>query len=195
MKKIIFFIILSLLFINTCFAEEIHIVTKVIDGDTVIIDDKETVRLIGIDAPELRHSSKPVMYFAEEAYKFVKNLCEEKNVKLEFDEANAPSGHKDKYGRTLAYIYLEDGTFVNAEIIKQGYGFCYSRFPFEYIEQFRQYQIEAIEEERGLWKKVIYDSEMSNIVMNYKKLDEVGKETLREHLEYLTIKTHKGSGK
>jgi len=63
----------------------------------------------------------------------------------------AQIGHRDKYRRTLAYVFLEDGTFLNAEIIKQGYGFAYTRFPFKYMDEFRRYQREAREQRRGLW--------------------------------------------
>jgi len=51
----------------------------------------------------------------------------------------------------LAYVYLEDGIFVNAEIIKQGYGYAYTQFPFKYLEEFRQYEKEARENKIGLW--------------------------------------------
>jgi len=54
---------------------------------------------------------------------------------------------------TLACVNLEDGTFLNAEIIKQGYGFAYTRFPFTYMNEFRRYQREAREQNRGLWGK------------------------------------------
>jgi micrococcal nuclease len=54
--------------------------------------------------------------------------------------------------RILVYIYLEDGTFVNAEIIRQRYGYAYSRFPFRCLEQFQQLEREAREAKRGLWK-------------------------------------------
>ena len=145
--------------------ETAHSVTKVIDGDTVIIDEKVTIRLIGIDTPELHHPQKPVMYFAEQAHEFVKELCEGKKVKVEYDEANAVNKHLDKYGRTLAYLYLEDGTFINAEIVKQGYGFCYVNFPFKYMEEFRTHQREAMESERGLWAKQVHDQEISNLIM------------------------------
>ena len=57
----------------------------------------------------------------------------------------------DKYRRTLAYVYLEDGTFLNAEIIKQGYGFASRYFLFKYFDEFKQYEIEARENEIGLW--------------------------------------------
>jgi hypothetical protein len=54
-----------------------------------------------------------------------------KRVRLEYDQQR-----QDKYGRTLAYVYLENGTFVNAEIIRQGYGFAYTRYPFKYLSNF-----------------------------------------------------------
>ena len=50
-------------------------------------------------------------------------------------------------------MYLEDGTFLNAEIIKQRYGFTYTRFPFKYMDEFRWYEREAREQNRGLWGK------------------------------------------
>jgi len=75
-------------------------------------------------------------------------MIEGKQIKLEYDWQR-----KDKYNRVLAYIYLEDGTFLNLEIIKQGYGFAYTKYPFKYSEQFRQAEKEAREQGRGLWKK------------------------------------------
>jgi len=80
-------------------------------------------------------------------------MVQGKRVRLEFDEANAHIGHKDRCKRTLAYVFLEDGTFLNAEIIKQGYGFAYTRFPFKHLDEFRRYEREAREQERGLWGK------------------------------------------
>ncbi len=72
-------------------------------------------------------------------------------VRLEFDQANAHIGHKDRYKRTLAYVFLGDGTFLNAEIIKQGYGHAYTRFPFKYLDEFRRFEREARGQHRGLW--------------------------------------------
>ena len=51
----------------------------------------------------------------------------------------------------MAYVFLEDGTLLNAEIIKQGYGFAYKRIPFARTEDFRQLEREAREQRRGLW--------------------------------------------
>jgi endonuclease YncB( thermonuclease family) len=121
-------------------------VKRVIDGDTIELTTGEKVRLIGVDTPETKDPRKPVQYFGKEATAFTQRLVEGKRVRLAYDQQR-----QDKYGRTLAYIYLEDGTFVNAEIITQGYGFAYTRFPFKYLEEFRQLEREAREAGRGLW--------------------------------------------
>ena len=55
------------------------------------------------------------------------------------------------FRRTLAYMYLEDGTFVNAEIIRQGYGFVYTRVPFRYLDDFQHLEDEARAPRRGVW--------------------------------------------
>ncbi len=74
-------------------------------------------------------------------------MVEGKDIRLEYDWQK-----KDRYGRTLAYVYLNDGTFLNAEIIKQGYGFVYTKFPFKYLNDFRLYERVAQQEKKGLWK-------------------------------------------
>lgn len=119
---------------------------KVIDGDTIVLDGNEIVRLIGIDTPETKDPRKPVQYYGREAYEFTKRLVEGKKVRLAYD-----LNKKDKYGRTLAYVYLEDGTFLNAEVVKQGYGFAYRYFLFKYFDEFKQYEREARENGIGLW--------------------------------------------
>ena len=123
--------------------------TRVIDGDTIVINrggKEEKVRLIGVDAPETKHPKKPVERFGKEAYLFTKEMVEGKEVRLEFDQQR-----RDRYGRLLAYVYLMDGTFLNAEIIRQGYGFAYTRYPFKYLEKFRGYEREARENKLGMW--------------------------------------------
>jgi len=52
----------------------------------------------------------------------------------------------------LGPLYLEDGTFLNAEIIRQGYGHAYTKFPFKYLEEFKAYQGNAEKEVVGLWR-------------------------------------------
>lgn len=125
--------------------------TRAVDGDTLVVDlngSREKVRLIGVDTPETVHPSKPVQHFGKEASAFTKRMAAGKRVRLEYDGQK-----RDRYGRLLAYVYLQDGTFLNAEIIRQGYGFAYTRFPFKYMDQFRQHEREAREALRGLWAK------------------------------------------
>ena len=67
-------------------------------------------------------------------------------MRLEYDRERT-----DRYGRTLAYVHLEDGTFANAEIVRRGYGHAYTRFPFRYLDRFRRLEREARAAGRGLW--------------------------------------------
>lgn len=88
-------------------------VTRIIDGDTFVIDTGDKVRLICIDAPELGKKG------AEGSISYLAKLILGREVKLEKDVND-----KDQYGRLLRYAYLEKGentTFVNKEMVKQGY--------------------------------------------------------------------------
>lgn len=130
-------------------AQDYYLCTRVIDGDTIIVyinGKQEKIRLIGVDTPETVHPLKPVEYFGKEASDFTRQMVEGKKVRLEYDWQR-----RDKYGRILAYVYLEDGTFLNAEIIKQGYGFAYTKYPFKCLDEFRTYERTARDTEMGLW--------------------------------------------
>jgi Staphylococcal nuclease homologue len=90
-------------------------VKRVSDGDTLELSTGEKVHLIDVDTPETKDPRKAVQYFGKEATAFTQRTVAGKRVRLEYDQQR-----HDKYGRTLAYVYLENGTFVNAEIIRQG---------------------------------------------------------------------------
>ena len=123
-----------------------QLVERVVDGDTIIVQGVGRVRLIGVDTPETVDPRRPVECFGKEASAFTKRLLEGHRARLEYDRDRT-----DRYGRTLAYVYLPNGTFANAEIVRQGYGHAYTRFPFRYLDEFRQYEREARQGERGLW--------------------------------------------
>jgi micrococcal nuclease len=142
--------IVFLLLFTACTNSQILICARVIDGDTIVLSNGEKVRLIGVDTPETKHPQKPVEYYGKEATAFTKKMVGGRVVKLKYDVQR-----RDKYGRLLAYVYLMNGTFLNAEIIKQGYGHAYTRFPFKYMEQFKEYEKEAREAKRGLWARLI----------------------------------------
>ncbi len=126
-------------------------VLKVIDGDTVKLhyNGKATnFRLIGIDTPETVHPNKPVEAFGKEASEFIRNMLLGESVYLRFDVQQI-----DLYGRRLAYLYrVPDGLFVNLEIVRQGYGRPYTRFPFKHMELFRHYGNRARTAGKGLYR-------------------------------------------
>lgn len=144
-------IVLLGLMISIARTEEIGHVVAVVDGDTLKVSldgDVETVRLIGVDTPETVHPSKPVEYFGKEASEFLKHLVLNRTVLLTKD---AETANRDKYGRLLRYVYLDDGSLVNALIIQRGFGHAYTRFPFTRMEEFRSYERRAREAGEGLW--------------------------------------------
>lgn len=125
-------------------------VLRVVDGDTISVDlvgTPTTVRLVGIDTPETVDPRKPVQEYGKEASAFLSNMLLGEEVYLEIGE-----GGTDKYGRTLGYIYrAPDGLFVNAEIVRQGYGHAYTKYPFKHMEDFRALEQRARQFGKGLW--------------------------------------------
>jgi micrococcal nuclease len=96
------------------------IVTHIVDGDTFDMADSTghttRIRPIGIDADEMKDNSNGKKGpFAQAAKDFLTQLIDRKTVRLEMDVQQT-----DKYGRTLAYVYVSDTFFVNAEMVKQG---------------------------------------------------------------------------
>lgn len=143
-------------------AAETRTVRSVWDGDTLVLESGEKVRLIGVDTPEYSDDKRnrdnarrnkldetTVRSFAKKAKSFTEELVRGKRVRLEYDWQRT-----DKYGRTLAYVRRdEDGLFVNAEIIRQGYGFPILHFPFRRSAEFAGLRDEARAAGRGFWKK------------------------------------------
>lgn len=125
-------------------------VIRVVDGDTFVLQHIGKVRLIGVNTPETKDPRRPVQFFGKEASQFLTKLITGKNVRLEYDQQR-----KDKFQRTLAYAYLEDKTFINAKIIEEGYGFAYTRYPFQKMELFRSLEKKARESRKGLWHEAI----------------------------------------
>lgn len=137
------------------------LVTRAVDGDTLVLETGERVRLIGIDTPELHVSNKlyrdarrskqdtaTIQKLGKRSYEFTRNLVEGKRVSLEFDVER-----HDRYGRLLAYVYLKDGTFVNAKIVEEGYASLMTYPPnVKYADLFLKLYREARQNQRGLWK-------------------------------------------
>ncbi|MBN1633379.1 MAG: thermonuclease family protein [Ignavibacteria bacterium] len=165
-------IIICIVCFTGCFTEkqkrisssELFTVIETIDGDTFRLSNGEKVRLLGIDAPEMNESDKlerdseqsgrdknTIKKLGTLSARYVKKLAEGKKVYLEKE----PGGdNRDRYGRLLRYVYLEDGTLINRKIIRDGYAYVYDRYPLSKTEEFKQYEKEARENERGLWGEI-----------------------------------------
>lgn len=141
---------------NTSAIDGEYEVISVTDGDTFEINyngTKEKVRLIGVDTPESVHpNSKKNNEYGKQASNYTKNLLERKVVKLEFDVSS-----RDKYGRLLAYVYLENGEMLNKKLLKEGYAQVATYPPnVKYVEDFKTIQKEARENKVGFWAKDIF---------------------------------------
>lgn len=132
-------------------------VHRVIDGDTIELENKQKVRYIGIDTSELYHPAKQVQCFAKEAYEKNRDLVEGKMVKLEKDVSE-----RDKYGRLLRYIFLYDppstseGLFINKYLVTEGFAHA-STFPpdVKYANIFVNEQRNAALNKKGLWNQCL----------------------------------------
>jgi micrococcal nuclease len=131
-------------------------VTRHVDGDTVHVtlenppagfNRVEKIRMIGVDTPETVYPGRDVEYFGREASGFTKRELLGKDVYLALDWDT-----RDKYGRLLAYIYTDGGECHNAELIRQGYAHAYTRFPFQFLEEFRNLERQARTAGAGLWR-------------------------------------------
>ncbi|MBI2421046.1 MAG: thermonuclease family protein [Candidatus Levybacteria bacterium] len=133
-------------------------VVKVIDGDTLDVEmdgRKETLRLIGIDTPETVDPRKSVQCFGKEASEFTRNMLLGKFVLL---EADPTQGERDKYGRLLRYVFLEDDNF-NEILIREGFAHEYTySLSYKYQKEFKDAQNFAQENKKGLWADNACDS-------------------------------------
>ncbi len=127
--------------------DEFHLVERVVDGDTIVLANGGTVRYVGIDTPETHDPRKAVQCFGEEAVAANRALVEGKRVKVVRDVSE-----RDKYGRFLGYIYLEDGTFVNAELVQRGFAFAYKYQPdIAHYTELKNFERAAQSQGQGLW--------------------------------------------
>jgi len=132
-------------------------IVKVVDGDTVDIDMPDgnyqttRIRLWGIDTPETKNDRTGVMYFGPEASKFTGELCLGKNTAVLLDKI---SPTRDKYGRLLAYLRLEDGRIVNEVLLSEGLAYADTRFEHSYYTKYKQLESLAKADKKGLWESV-----------------------------------------
>lgn len=129
--------------------EGVYRVERVVDGDTLLLENGARIRLIGADTPETVKPDHPVEPFGPEAAAFTEQFVEEGGgeVRLQMDRRR-----KDRFDRFLAYVFV-GGRMLNEELIRSG--LATARTEFEYSRtmkrRFREAEAEAKAGGRGIW--------------------------------------------
>lgn len=134
---------------------ERFVVTRVVDGDTLLIAARDgdrsatRVRLWGIDTPELARPDlgRPAAPFAEEAKARAAALAEGITVRLILE----PGRVRDRYDRLLAFVELPDGTLLNEQLLLEGLAEADDRWPHQYVERFELLEEQAQKSGAGMW--------------------------------------------
>lgn len=158
-KLSLIFVFLTLITLFACNEEsedflstlEETVVTRVVDGDTIVIESGEKVRMILINSPESVHRDKEKNTpFGKKASEYTEEKLLDQTIYMEKDVSDT-----DRYGRLLRYIYLEDGTFYNEMMVKDGYAQL-STFPpdVKHQEIIQAAEKHARENNLGLWEEV-----------------------------------------
>ena len=121
-------------------------VIRTIDGDTLVLGHIGRVRLLGIDAPELGQSFDTPAPFAAEARDLLASLVDHRYVTIERD-----GRRYDRYGRTLAYVFREDGLLVNAAMLRAGLARLTARRAIRHLDRLRQAERAARQARLGIW--------------------------------------------
>lgn len=127
-------------------------VVRVIDGDTVELNDGRHVRLLGINAPEIAHHGRTGEPLADDAKRFLRKQVNGKQVRLRYDQQ-----HRDHYHRLLARLYLEDGTDAGALLLQRGLAHALFKWPnLQGAEHYYALERVARGQRRGIWKLSAY---------------------------------------
>lgn len=131
------------------------LIKHVYDGDTVVLTSGEKVRYLGIDAPEIGHNGQKSEFMALESKNYNLQTVRNRHVRLEFDEER-----KDRYGRLLAYVFLDNGEMVNALMVKKGLAFVLTNKPnMKFLPFLLDCQRKAMSEKAGIWGKAPEEKE------------------------------------
>ncbi len=126
--------------------------TRISDGDTIQVrfDDGRTsrVRLIGVNTLERDDPSEEKRCWAEMATRFAAHSLLNRKVRLSYDLEK-----EDRFGRDLAYVWLDGAEPFNQTLIQEGYSPAYLKYPFrlDYQESFRQAEAVARRSGKGMW--------------------------------------------
>jgi micrococcal nuclease len=154
------FLLCSLCGAAACEQQQRGEVSWIYDGDTIKVDGYGVVRLVGIDCPEKKnnrrdrdfirlgaHSAAQLRRSERDTRHHLIRTLKGRQVRLELEDPP-----RDKYDRLLAYVWLEDGTMLNRELLRQGRARVYRYFDFAHKQEFLKFEAEAIRNQRGMWE-------------------------------------------
>ncbi|MBW1998136.1 MAG: thermonuclease family protein [Deltaproteobacteria bacterium] len=149
MKRKNLILLVICLFLSLAFVRKERVFVKyVYDGDTILLETGQRVRYAGIDAPELDHEGNKNEFMAREAKEFNEELVMGKPIRLELDKKK-----RDRYGRLLAYVYIESGLMVNGMLVRKGLAHVLADRPnLKHFKQLLRMQRIAMTEGLGIWK-------------------------------------------
>jgi len=130
-------------------AEGTYRVQRVVDGDTLVLENRAWVRLLGIDTPEIAHDGQPAEPLSAEAAEFTREFIGRSPVQLRLDHERV-----DKYRRWLAYVYV-DGQMLNEALLRAGLAEVYRKARCSDLvkRRFQAAESEARQNRRGLWSR------------------------------------------
>ena len=127
-------------------------VAYVFDGDTVKLEDGRRIRLLNINAPEVEGHQKLGEKGGEQAKRQLEQWVKGKKVRLEYDAVR-----RDKYHRTLAYLFTESGENINIRLVREGLAIANLHPPnLKFAKQLLAAQQEAEKARRGIWGEPEY---------------------------------------
>jgi micrococcal nuclease len=125
------------------------VVREVLTGDSVRLEGGKVLKYAGVHAPPLQSLLPLIREYGENSLNFNKNLVEGKKIWVEWG-----SQIRDNQNNLLGYVFLEDGTFVNLELLKNGHAKAFTKAPnLKYSASFRKTELEARRKKLGLWKE------------------------------------------
>lgn len=141
--------ILILIIPPPAFAMEMQQVKRVVDGDTLLLEDNRLIRYIGINAPEVQYGNEMAEPFGREAKKqHMRFLNNEDTVYMVYGTEKS-----DQYGRKLAYVYTPEKSFINRMMLEQGWAYYLYKEPnVRHHDLFLQAQRIAMQNHRGIWQ-------------------------------------------
>jgi micrococcal nuclease len=119
------------------------------NGDTLLLENGTVVKLVGVTTPEANDPEEKVRQFGFAAADFTQSMVEGKEIRIKYY-----SQPDNTDGRALASVYLLDGTCLNSELIKQGYGRADAECTAADVKEFLEYERQARESKRGLWAEM-----------------------------------------